>query len=73
LSGAKNTITSVKASLPIVNAEAGFTEIKAGDKPSAIEGGAYRKLRDARSEKRYAGKKEKRAREKADEAAAAKK
>jgi len=73
LSGAKNTITSVKATLPIVNAEAGFTEIKSSDKPSPVEGGAFRKLRDARSEKRNQGKREKRAKEKADEAAAAKK
>ena len=41
--------------------------------PEPIEGGAYRKLRDARSDARYLGKREKRAREKADEAAAAKK
>jgi large subunit ribosomal protein L13e len=41
--------------------------------PKAIEGGAFRKLRDARSEARNLGKREKRAKEKADEAAAAKK
>lgn len=41
--------------------------------PAAIEGGAFRKLRDSRSDQRNAGKREKRAREKADEAAAAKK
>jgi large subunit ribosomal protein L13e len=41
--------------------------------PEPVEGGAYRKLRDARSEARNAGKREKRAKEKADEAAAAKK
>jgi large subunit ribosomal protein L13e len=41
--------------------------------PAPIEGGAYRKLRDARSEARLAGKREKRAKDKAEEAAAAKK
>ncbi|TVY45426.1 60S ribosomal protein [Lachnellula occidentalis] len=64
---------NVKAALPIANTESAFSEIKKGDMPSAIEGGAYRKLRDTRSEARNAGKREKRAREKADEAAAAKK
>jgi len=73
VSNAKNTITSVKAGLPIINTEAGFSEIKKADVPEAIEGGAYRKLRDARSEARNLGKREKRAKEKADEAAAAKK
>jgi large subunit ribosomal protein L13e len=41
--------------------------------PEPIEGGAYRKLRDARSEAKNKGKREKRAKEKADEDAAAKK
>lgn len=41
--------------------------------PSAVEGGAYRKLRDSRAEARNIGKKEKREKDKADEAAAAKK
>ena len=41
--------------------------------PEPVEGGAYRKLRDARSEARLVGKREKRAKDKADEAAAAKK
>ncbi|CAG8974506.1 hypothetical protein HYALB_00009041 [Hymenoscyphus albidus] len=73
VSGAKNTLSSVRSGLPIVNVEAGFSEIKKGDVPSAIEGGAFRKLRVSRSDQRNAGKREKRAREKADEAAAAKK
>jgi large subunit ribosomal protein L13e len=73
VAGVKNTVTSVKAALPIANVEAGFTEIKKGDVPAAVEGGAYRKLRDARSDARNFGKREKRAKEKADEAAAAKK
>lgn len=41
--------------------------------PAAIEGGAYRKLRDARSDARFAGAREKRAKDKAAEAEASKK
>jgi len=69
----KDTVSSLKAGLPIVNAEVGIKEIKKSDMPEPIEGGAYRKLRDVRSEARNLGKREKRAKEKADEAAAAKK
>jgi large subunit ribosomal protein L13e len=67
------TITSLKSAIPIVHAETTIKEISKKDLPKPIEGGAYRKLRDARSEARLLGKREKRAREKADEAAAAKK
>merc|ERR1712169_135910 len=73
VSAAKNTISSVKLGLPIVNAAAGVSEIKKSELPTPVEGGAYRKLRDARSEHRNQGKRGKRAKEKADEAAAAKK
>jgi len=73
VSGAKNLVSSIKAGLPIVHANTEIKEIKKSDLPEGIEGGAYRKLRDARSEARHLGKREKRAREKADEAAAAKK
>ncbi|KAG9237110.1 putative 60S ribosomal protein L13 [Amylocarpus encephaloides] len=73
VSAVKNTVTSIKATLPIVTAEGGFSEIRKSDMPSAVEGGAYRKLRDARSDQRNAGQREKRAKDKADEAAAAKK
>lgn len=41
--------------------------------PKEIEGGAYRKLRDARSEARLVGVREKRAKAKADEADSKKK
>lgn len=41
--------------------------------PAAIEGGAYRKLRESRSEARYAGARAKRASDKAAEAEASKK
>jgi len=73
VSAVKDTVTSLKVGLPIINAEVGIKEIKKSDLPEPIEGGAYRKLRDARSEARNLGKREKRAKEKADEAAAAKK
>jgi len=62
-----------KMALPIVNVESGIKEIKKDDMPEPVEGGAYKKLREARSEARLVGKREKRAKEKADEAAAAKK
>ncbi|KAH7323616.1 putative 60S ribosomal protein L13 [Rhexocercosporidium sp. MPI-PUGE-AT-0058] len=73
VSAAKNTISSIKLGLPIVHAVGGVSEIKKSELPTPVEGGAYRKLRDARSEHRNQGKRDKRAKEKADEAAAAKK
>lgn len=75
ISAAKDIATtrSIKAGLPIVNNEPGFREIKKRDIPAPVEGGAYRKLREARSEARLVGKREKRAKDKADEAAAARK
>ena len=73
VSGVKKTHSHIHHAHPIVHAETDIKEINKSDMPQAIEGGAYRKLRDARSEARMVGKREKRAREKADEAAAAKK
>ena len=73
VSAVKNTVTRIKAGLPIINVEAGVSEINKSDMPEPAEGGAYRKLRESRSEARLSGKREKRAKEKADEAAAAKK
>jgi large subunit ribosomal protein L13e len=70
---AKNIVSRVKNALPIVPVDTSIKEIKKSDMPEPVEGGAYRKLRDARSEARLAGKREKRARDKAEEAAAAKK
>ena len=49
------------------------TEVKRSEMPEPIEGGAYRKLREARSEARLVGVREKRAKAKAEEAAATKK
>jgi large subunit ribosomal protein L13e len=66
-------VKHTKIALPIVNVESGIKEIKKDDMPEPVEGGAYKKLREARSEARLIGKREKRAKEKADEAAAAKK
>jgi len=73
VSGVKDSVSRLKHGLPIVHADTAIKEIKKSDLPEPVEGGAYRKLRDARSEARNAGKREKRAKEKADEAAAAKK
>ncbi|PLN81212.1 60S ribosomal protein L13 [Aspergillus taichungensis] len=66
--------TRVGAVFPIDNLNQGeaVTEIKRSDLPKGEEA-AYRKLRDSRAEARYQGRKEKRARIKAEEAAAAKK
>jgi large subunit ribosomal protein L13e len=67
------TSTHVSHALPIVSVSREIKEIKKSAMPKPVEGGAYRKLRDARSEAKNVGKREKRAKEKADEAAAAKK
>jgi len=63
---ALNKVASIAAALPIASVSAGFTEIKKSEIPAAIEGGAYTKLRSARSTARYQGAREKRAREKAE-------
>ncbi|GKT93828.1 60S ribosomal protein L13 [Colletotrichum tofieldiae] len=66
------TVQNLANALPIEKAASGFSEISKSDLPKPIEGGAYRKLRLARSEARLLGKREKRARDAA-EAEAAKK
>ncbi len=60
--------------LPIKNLrkEEAVGEVKRGEMPEGEEG-AYRRLRDARSEARLVGVREKRAKAKAEEAAATKK
>ncbi|CAD6506370.1 BgTH12-07296 [Blumeria graminis f. sp. triticale] len=73
INSAKNTVSNLRTSIPITTVSGGVSEIKKSEMPEPVEGGAYRKLRDARSEARYSGKREKRAKDKADEAAAAKK
>ncbi|ROT42635.1 ribosomal protein L13e [Sodiomyces alkalinus F11] len=67
------TVSSIAKALPIEALAAGFSEISKSDLPAPIEGGAYRALRVARSDKRNAGKREKRAKDKAEAEAAAKK
>ncbi|WEW59388.1 60S ribosomal protein L13 [Emydomyces testavorans] len=70
----KNLAKSVGSLLPIANVSRAqaVTEISKADMPEG-EKAAYRKLRDARSDARYVGVREKRAKAKAEEAAAAKK
>lgn len=58
-------VSLLSAALPIAPTDIAFREIKKGDMPAPIEGGAYRQLRDARSNKRYQGAREKREKEKA--------
>lgn len=61
-----NKVALVSSALPIAPTDVAVKEIKKSDMPAAIEGGAYRALREARSKKRYQGAKEKREREKAE-------
>ena len=49
-----------------VGVEHGVSEVKKGDMPKGEEGGAYRKLRLARSDARLVGVREKRAKAKAE-------
>lgn len=67
------TVSKVNATLPIEPLAAGFTEISKSDLPAPHEDGAYRTLRLARADHRHQGKREKRARDKAEAEAAAKK
>jgi large subunit ribosomal protein L13e len=59
-------VAHVAQAFSIAPTDIAFKEISKGDMPSAIEGGAYKTLREARSSKRYQGAKEKRARDKAE-------
>ncbi|KAI1373182.1 60S ribosomal protein L13 [Hypoxylon crocopeplum] len=60
------TVSVVGSALPIVPFGEAVTEIKKGEMPKPIEGGAYAKLRKARSDARLQGSREKRARDKAE-------
>ncbi|KAK7422909.1 60S ribosomal protein L13 [Neonectria magnoliae] len=62
----------LSAAFPIAPTDIAFKEINKSDVPSAIEGGAYRTLRVARSNARYQGAREKRVRDAADAEAAKK-
>lgn len=57
---------SSAAALPIVPYSTAVTEIKKSEMPKQIEGGAYRKLRTVRADKRNQGMREKRAKDKAE-------
>ena len=59
-------VALISAALPIAAVQSGVSEISKKEMPKPIEGGAYTKLRMARSEKRYQGAKEKRARDAAE-------
>lgn len=60
------TTQSIRAAFGVEQAVApGFSEIKKSDLPKAVEGGAYRALRKARSDARLVGVRQKRADEKA--------
>ena len=65
-------VSLISSAIPIAPTDIAFKEISKGDMPAQIEGGAYAKLRQARSAARYQGAREKRERDAA-EAEAAKK
>ncbi|KAI5856678.1 putative 60S ribosomal protein L13 [Durotheca rogersii] len=60
------TVSSLGSGLPIVPRVQAITEISKSDLPKPIEGGAYTRLRKARSDARLLGVREKRAKEKAE-------
>ncbi|KAK3332299.1 60S ribosomal protein L13 [Cercophora scortea] len=61
------TTQSIRSAFGVESAvAAGFSEIKKSEIPAGVEGGAYKALRKARSDARYVGAREKRAKEKAD-------
>lgn len=70
LKAASSAISSSAAAFPIASIDKTITEIKKSDMPAAIEGGAFRKLRDERANKRNQGQREKRAKDKAEAEAA---
>lgn len=75
IKAAKETIRSTELALPIKNVitkEDAFSEVKISEMGTGHKG-AYRQLRDARSDARLVGVREKRAKAKSDEATAAKK
>nr|AEH41545.1 60S ribosomal protein L13 [Endocarpon pusillum] len=75
LEGAKDAVRHVGAVLPIdsgVGVKHGVSEVKRSDMPQGTEDGAYRTLRLKRSEARLVGVREKRAKQKAEEAEAKK-
>lgn len=67
LKAVESAVSSSRAAFPITAVPAAVSEIKTSELPKPIEGGAFRKLRNERADKRNAGQREKRAREKAEE------
>lgn len=75
LKAAKDGVRKVGAVLPIdslVGIKHGVSKVNRSEMPASTEGGAYRTLRDARSAARLVGVREKRAKQKAEEAEAKK-
>lgn len=70
LKAAAEGIARTGAAFPIAGVDKTVTEVKKSDLPAAIEGGAFRKLRDERANKRNAGQRAKRAKEAAEAEAA---
>ncbi|KAK7747430.1 60S ribosomal protein L13 [Cytospora paraplurivora] len=70
---AENAVAKAAAAFPIVPVDKTVKVISKSELPAAIEGGAYRKLRDERANKRNLGAREKRAREAAEAEAEKKK
>ncbi|KAG6138794.1 hypothetical protein E4U24_001152 [Claviceps purpurea] len=68
-----NRAATVSSVLPIAPTDLAVKEIQKSEMPAPIEGGAYATLRAARSNKRYQGAREKRARDKAEAESASKK
>ncbi|OAR02968.1 hypothetical protein LLEC1_07366 [Akanthomyces lecanii] len=61
-----NKAANIASVLPVTPTDLAVKEIKKGDMPAPVKGGAYVSLRQARAEKRYLGAREKRVRDKAE-------
>ena len=61
-----NKATLINSVMPIAPTDIAVKEIKKGEMPAPVEGGAYHKLRMARSEARLAGPRAKRAKDAAE-------
>ncbi|KAI1405090.1 60S ribosomal protein L13 [Hypoxylon fuscum] len=60
------TVSTLGSALPIIPFGESIVEIKKSEMPQPVEGGAYAKLRKARSDARLKGSRDKRARDKAE-------
>lgn len=70
LKAVSSAIPNSAAAFPITSIDKSVNEIKKSDMPAPIEGGAFRKLRDERANKRNAGQRAKRAKDAAEAEAA---